>query len=290
MVRISVDTGNALSTGTGIVFDSTGMILTNWHVVEDALTISVTKPDETVVLAQLFRGDPEQDMALVVIKDASGLVPALFGDSDTLSVGDDVVAVGHALGLPGPPTVSKGIVSARDRTLTNGLGGDLAGLIQTDAAINNGNSGGPLVNRRAEVIAINTAKLSAGDGIGFAININGALETVDELLALGPVPPPGFLGTTGRTMSRIEAANLGLPSGGYFVLDVGEDTPAADSGILIADVIVQMDFVPVRSTNDYAGFLKLHPAGTVVRVFIWRFTVGSGWEPITVDITLTVRI
>ena len=289
VVRISVDTGTALSTGTGIVFDDTGKILTNWHVVEDALTISITKPDESVVLAQLFRADPDADIAVVVVNDASGLEPAIFGDSSALQVGDDVVAVGHALGLAGPPTVSKGIVSALGRSLPNGIGGELTELIQTDAAINSGNSGGPLVNGLGEVIAINTAKLSTGDGIGFAISIDGALETVDELIALGPLPPPGFLGTTGRTMSRFEAANIGLPVGGYFVLTVVQDAPASEAGVLAADVIVQMDLIPIRTTTDYALFLKDHPAETEVRLFIWRFTSGSGWDPITIDATLSDR-
>ena len=284
-----MDTGIALSLGTGIVLNDSGLIITNWHVVDDALTISITKPDETVVLAELYGGDPEKDIALVIIQDTTGLKPALFGDSDTLGVGDDVVAIGHALGLVGPPTVSKGVVSALNRSLQDGLGGDLTGLIQTDAAINKGNSGGPLINDRGEVIGINTAKLSVGDRIGFAININGALETADELIALGPVPPPGILGTVGRTMSRLEAGNLGLPIGGYLVLAVDADSPAFNGGLLAADVIVQIDLAPIRSQSDYVLFLKTHPAGTEIRIFVWRLVTGSGWEPFRVDATLAGR-
>jgi S1-C subfamily serine protease len=289
VVRISVDTGFTQSSGTGIVFDNTGKILTNWHVVEDALTIRVTRPDETIVLAELYRGDPENDIALVVVQDPTGLKPALFGDSGGLAVGDDVVAIGHAFGLPGPPTVSRGIVSALGRTLPNGVGGDITGLIQTDAAINSGNSGGPLINGRGEVIAMNTAKLSVGDRIGFAININSSLDTANELVVLGPIPPPGFLGTTGRTMSRIEAAILGLPVGGYLVLTVGADGPAFNAEVLIDDVIVQMDLIPIRGSTDYAQFLKSHPEGDVVRIFIWRLIPGSGWEPIITDAVLSAR-
>lgn len=290
VVRISVDTGAGQASGTSIVFDDTGKILTNWHVVDGAVTISVTKPDETVVLAELFRGDPDNDIALVVVGDASGLRPPLFGDSGTLRVGEDVVAIGHALGLAGPPTVSKGVVSALGRSLPNGIGGELTGLIQIDAAINSGNSGGPLINGRGEVIGVNTARLSTGDRIGFAISINGALETVDELIALGPVPPPGYLGIGGRTMPRAEAANLGLPiTGGYLVQVVGADTPAEAAGIVPGDVIVQMDQTLIRNQDEFTQFLRLHPPGTEVRVFVWRLVPGSGWEPVALNTTLSTR-
>lgn len=290
VVRIAVDTGTTQGTGTGIVFDEEGKILTNWHVVEDAVSISVTKPDESVVSAELFRGDPDADIALIVVKDVTNLDPPLFGDSTELEVGDDVVAIGHALGLPGPPTISKGVVSALDRSLPNGPGGELTGLIQTDAAINSGNSGGPLVNDLGQVIGMNTARLSSGDRIGFAINIENALETADELILLGPIPPPGFLGIVGRTMFQPEAINLGLPgSGGLVVQVVAEGSPAHEAGMQPADVIVQMNTTRIRSEFDFTSFLILSPAESEVRIFGWRLVLGSGWQPIVIDAVLSTR-
>lgn len=272
------------------MFDDEGKILTNWHVVDGAIAISVTLPDETVVTAELFRGDPERDIALITIDDPAGLVPPTFGDISELEVGQDVVAIGHALGLAGPPTVSKGVVSALGRVLPSGAGGDLTGLIQTDAAINNGNSGGPLVNNRGEVIGVNTAKLSNGDRVGFAINIENALASAADLITLGPIQPPGFLGIAGRTMLQAEASNLGLPvAGGYVVQAIGVDSPADVAGLLISDVIVQMATTPIRSELEFAEFLKLNPAGTEVRIFIWRLVSGTGWSPLAIDATLSVR-
>jgi putative serine protease PepD len=290
VVKISVDTGSGQSSGTGIIYDSSGTIITNWHVVQDALTISVTRPDERIVLAELYRGDPANDIALVVAADLTDLRPPQFGNSDALVVGEDVVAIGHALNLAGPPTVSRGVVSALGRTLPNGLGGDLTGLVQTDAAINNGNSGGPLVNGTGAVIGINTAKLSTGDRIGFAIGINTALGIADQLIAQGPVPPPGFLGIGGRTMSRAEAANLGLPiPGGYIIQAIGPTSPAFTAGFLAGDVMVQIDSTPIRSEADLTLFLRSNPAGTEIRIFLWRLVTGSGWEPVTLNATLGRR-
>lgn len=287
VVRISANTGAGQSSGTGIVFDDEGTIITNWHVIEGALSISVTKPDQTVVLAELYRSDPQKDIALLTVSNTTGLVPAVFGDADSLNVGDDVVAVGHALGLVGPPSISKGVISALDRALSNGVNGQLNGLIQTDAAINSGNSGGPLVNTYAEVIGVNTAKLSTGDRVGFAINIDSALETVEALIALGPIPEPGFLGVSGRNLTQPQAANLGLPVvGGYIVQTVGDNTPADEAGIIEGDVIVQMDTTVVRNEGEFTIFLQTHPAGSEVRIFIWRLVTGSGWEPVVIDVIL----
>lgn len=290
MVRISADTGTSLSTGTGIVLDTEGRILTNWHVVEDAISISVTKPDGTVVSARLFRGDPQKDIAVVAVNDFEDLMPPDFGDTADLQVGENVVAIGHALGLEGPPTVTTGIISALDRVLPNGIGGELIGLIQTDAAINNGNSGGPLVNGMGEVIGVNTAKLSSGDRVGFAINIDSALETANELIAQGPVPAPGFLGIAGRTMLQPEMAQLGLPDqGGYLVQAVGDGTPAESAGLQVGDIIVQMDTTPVFSELDFTSFLADNPPGTEIRIFVWRQIQQFDWEPVSVDATLIQR-
>jgi putative serine protease PepD len=167
--------------GTGIVVDDDGTILTNAHVVAGATEILVTVPgDDTPRQAELIGGDEAADVAVLHVADADGLVAATLGDGDSVQVGDQVVAIGNALALEGSMTVTEGIVSALDRSIGTETG-SLDGLIQTDAAISSGNSGGPLVNARGEVIGMNTAVATSGGGIeasniGFAIAIETAMS------------------------------------------------------------------------------------------------------------------
>ena len=176
MVQIAVTVPGAPrpSVGTGIIFDDLGNVLTNYHVVARAEAIKVSLWNGEVMTAQLFREDPRNDLAIIKIE-ADSLMPAVFGDSNALRVGEDVIAVGHALGLEGGPTVSKGVISALDRAIVSSSGRQLSGLIQTDAAINEGNSGGPLVNVHGEVVGLNSVKMGIGEGVGFALNINSVL-------------------------------------------------------------------------------------------------------------------
>jgi putative serine protease PepD len=171
--------------GTGIVLNSDGYILTNAHVIDSATEIQVTVPgDDTPRSAELVDADTSADVAVVKVDDTSGLVPAKLGDSKDLQVGDQVIAVGNALALEGGLTVTEGIVSALNRQITT-ENGNLAGLIQTDAAISSGNSGGALVDAKGQVIGMNTAVAQSGGGvqasnIGFAIAIDNALQVVQS--------------------------------------------------------------------------------------------------------------
>ena len=173
--------------GTGIVLDDSGHILTNAHVIDGATSITVTIAGETTPrAATLVAADTTADVAVIRVSDTSGLVPAKLGDSSRLQVGDQVVAIGNALALEGGLTVTEGIVSAVDRSI-DGANGTLDGLIQTDAAISSGNSGGALVDSAGEVIGMNTAVATSGGGIsasniGFAISINTALQTAQRLM------------------------------------------------------------------------------------------------------------
>jgi len=172
--------------GTGIVLDGDGYILTNAHVVADATEIEVTVPgDDTPRAAELVASDESADIAVIRVEKTDGLVAADLGDSGDLQVGDQVVAIGNALALEGGMTVTQGIVSALDRSIDT-ENGSLTGLIQTDAAISSGNSGGPLVNAKGEVIGMNTAVAQSGGGvsasnIGFAISIDTAMDVVNSL-------------------------------------------------------------------------------------------------------------
>ena len=270
VVQIAVSLKSGQGVGTGVIFDNEGHILTNWHVVRGASTITVAFEDGTIVEGELFRSDPLLDLAIVRV-DKTDLMPAMFGDSDALRVGEDVVAIGHALGLEGGPTVSKGVVSALDRTIVGETSGTLTNVFQTDAAINEGNSGGPLVNAYGEVVGINTAKVRIGERIGFAININAARETAEHLISQGPVPPPGFLGVGGVDITRALARALRLPVGrGFGVTVIDPGSPAGDAGILLDDIIVQLDDVEINQGQDLTDFLRDHPSGSEVEITIVR--------------------
>ena len=191
--EISIRRGRGIATGkgagTGVVIDD-GVILTNAHVVEGATTVTVTGVDGVARPATVVAADARADVAVVRVSDSSGLVPAELANASAAAVGDDVVAIGNALALEGGMTVTRGIVSALDRHIDTGTG-RLDGLVQTDAAISSGNSGGPLVNANGEVIGINTAVASSGgsvtaSNIGFAISIDTAMAVADRLLANSP--------------------------------------------------------------------------------------------------------
>jgi len=171
--------------GSGVIIDDQGHVLTNAHVVEGATEIAVIVAGEERV-APLVAADASTDIAVLRLDDTSGLTPATIAEGD-IAVGDDVVAIGNALGLEGSPTVTRGIVSALDRSIETATG-TLSGLIQTDAAISSGNSGGPLVDASGQVIGINTAVAASGvnvqaSNIGFAIPIEDALDIAEQLLA-----------------------------------------------------------------------------------------------------------
>ena len=270
VVQIAVNFERGRGVGTGVILDSNGLILTNWHVVEDAKMITVAFDDGSIVEGEFFRRDPQLDLAIVRV-DHSDLQPAKFGDSEKLKIGEDVVAIGHALGLRGGPTVSKGVVSALDRTLVGHPRGDLTGLIQTDAAINEGNSGGPLVNMFGEVVGINTAKINIGDRIGFAININAAKAAAYSLIAQGPVPPPGFLGVGGIDVTRALAWAIGLPVGeGFGVTSIEPGSPAEEAGIELDDIIVQLNETVIADGEDLTEFLGERPSGSNVKIVVVR--------------------
>lgn len=174
--------------GTGIVIDDKGTIVTNAHVVEGATSVTVTLDGQAQARsAHILAADTANDLAVIRVDDPSGTVPATLGSSAALQVGDDVVAIGNALALEGGLSVTKGIVSALDRSLRTDTA-DLTGMIQTDAAISSGNSGGALVNARGEVVGINTAVAASGgnvqaSNIGFAISIDRARQVIAAMLA-----------------------------------------------------------------------------------------------------------
>ena len=246
--------------GTGVVITSDGYIVTNFHVIQSANDIKVTLPNGKTYDAQVIGHDIITDLAVLKIEEEN-LATITMGDSDDIHVGDWVVALGNALALKGGPTVTMGIVSARGRTISTERG-DLYDLIQTDAAINDGNSGGPLINLQGEVIGINTAIIRRAQGIGFAISSTAAQPIINSLIQHGRVVRP-LIGLTGADVTPARANQLDLNvDEGIIVTRMTLDGPAYDAGIRVGDVITKLNDIP---TSDMADFLTL----------LWTFEVGQ---------------
>ncbi|HET7722640.1 MAG TPA: trypsin-like peptidase domain-containing protein [Acidimicrobiales bacterium] len=251
--------------GTGVVLTADGEVLTNAHVVAGATSIRINLPGETQAReATLVAADSGNDLALLKITGASNLKTVELGNSGDLRVGDDVVAIGNALDLKGGFTVTRGIVSALNRSIGAEDGASLSGLIQTDAAINPGNSGGPLVNSAGQVIGINTAVDGQGQNIGFAIAIDKAKPIVDRLRTgqSAAATPRAYLGVSSQV------AGDGTP--GATVVDVGPGTPAAGAGIQVGDVIVALDSTQITDPDDLSEAIGAKKPGDRVTVTYTR--------------------
>lgn len=230
------------ASGSGVIFREDGYILTNNHVVGGATSIKVFLLDGTELDAKIVGTDKNTDLAVIKV-DEKGLPSMPLGDASKLRVGDWVVAIGNALGLPGAPTVTVGVVSALGRTLQTDPDVTLYDLIQTDAAINPGNSGGPLINLSGEVVGINTAVLRGQDaqGIGFAVSAGTVIPVANQLVNNGRVLRP-YLGIGAGEVNRAIAAQMDLSvREGVLVVRVESGGPADRAGIRKDDVIVALD-------------------------------------------------
>ncbi len=270
--------------GSGVIYDPRGYILTNNHVVECAAQVEVILTDGRRFEGRVVGRDPRTDLAVVKIS-GSDLPTASLGDSDQLDIGEWVVAIGNALGLPGGPTVTAGVVGALDRVVQEPNGVSLTDLIQTDAAINPGNSGGPLLNLRGEVIGINTAGAVSPQGgqaagIGFAININRAKTISRQLVAEGRIVRP-YLGMVPITITPALAARFGLPvESGVGVASVDPGSPAAGAGLTERDIIIAIDgrrtgteielrqALERREPGERVSLTVVHPDGARERVTV----------------------
>jgi putative serine protease PepD len=255
--------------GTGIVISADGLVLTNAHVIAGATSIKVRTIDGKVRDGRVLGAVTTADVALVKMKDASNLQTATLGRSSKLVVGDDVVAVGNALGLGGDPTVTLGIVSALGRSIDTD-NGRLEGVIQTDAAINPGNSGGPLVNSDGEVVGVNTAIAGQAQNIGFAIAIDTIKPIIDRLEAGGDTSQ-AFLGVSSLTVDQQVAQQLGLSiEKGALVRDVTPGSPAENAGIRPGDVVTKLDGKDIASSDDLVAAVRGHKPGDAVEVTVDR--------------------
>ena len=243
------------SSGSGIVFDKTGLIVTNYHVIDGAREIFVTFSETVQVRAELIGGDPSTDLAVVRINPANlpleyrDLPVAVFGDSSALVVGELAVAIGNPLGLQFQRSVTAGIISAVERTLT--MDEYRYTVIQTDAAINSGNSGGALVNAMGQVIGINQAKINMTgvEGMGFAIPINVARPIIEDIVSHGRVIRP-WLGIQGVALTPLLAQQYSLPVSYGIYIQVVAGGPAQKAGLRDRDIIIKYDELEVNDFED----------------------------------------
>lgn len=268
--------------GSGFIISEDGCILTNNHVVEDADKIMVELVDGRSAQAEVVGTDPESDVAVVRIL-LDKLTPVPLGNSDTLEVGEWVLAVGNPLGLS--HTVTAGIVSAKHRSGFNVA--TYENFIQTDAAVNMGNSGGPLVNLSGEAVGINTFILGPAGGnigIGFAIPINSAREVADQLRHKGTVER-GYLGVIPQDLTPELAEALELPDArGAIIAQVTENSAATRAGLLRGDVVPEFGGVPIDSAAQFRNLVASHKPGDTVPVLVVR-----DGQRRTIDVTLDKR-
>lgn len=259
--------------GSGIIVDKEGYILTNNHVIADATEIRVKFFDGSVRKAKVIGTDPETDVALIKVDQSiPDNMVARLGDSDSIRIGDWAIAIGNPFDLDW--TVTVGVISARGRSglaISGGEGPSYQDFIQTDASINFGNSGGPLVNIRGEVVGINTAINAQGQGIGFAIPINLARKVMAHLIASGEVKR-GYLGVVPAELDPMKKEALGLDPSikGVLVEDVQEGTPADKGGLKGGDVVIKIDGLPVESVTDFRFRIADHPPGSQLKLTILR--------------------
>ncbi len=272
VVSITTKLYGGSSSGTGVVLSANGYIVTNYHVIENAQSINVLLTDNRQLAARIVGSDPASDLAVLSVE-AEDLVSAQFGDSDSLRVGDAVVAIGDPLGVEYRGTMTNGIISAINRNVS--VNGRTMNLIQTNAALNSGNSGGPLINAYGQVIGINTIKIGtfaddAGvEGLGFAIPSATVKDIVTQIISQGYVSGRPKLGITGESISLFYQRYYRLPAG-LFVTDIAPGSNVEKAGLEVGDVLISVDGNKVYSQNDLDTLLYQYSAGDVVTLVIYR--------------------
>jgi S1-C subfamily serine protease len=280
--------------GTGFIVRSDGVVVTNCHVVEGAtrITVFTSAKQPEKFDARVIGGDCEHDLAVLKI-DGKNLPTVPLGSSADLQLGQSVVAIGYALALEGGPSVTTGIVSSLDRVVQvqdpncevcqNGSR-TYSNVIQTDAAINHGNSGGPLLNLQGEVVGINSAGADTAENIGFAIAIDAAKQTIQQAIN-EPLAATGYIGVSTQTVTADMAYQMNLTvQDGAYIIATTDGGPAADAGIESGDVITSVDGQTIHSADDLGRVLGQHQPGDTVPIVVNR----DGQER-SFDVTLGAR-
>jgi serine protease Do len=260
--------------GSGVIIDPRGTIVTNHHVIDDASKVQVHLKDGRTLVGEVIGSDRATDIALVRVN-AENLPFATLGDSESLRVGQFVLAIGNALGLPGAPTVSLGVISALGRPLP-GTDFVLEGLVQTDAAINPGNSGGPLADLEGRVIGINTAMIPFAQGVGFAIPSGTIRTIIDQISKHGRVVRP-WLGISGLDVNPSVARRFGLSvESGVLLAEVMRDSPAHTAGLREGDIVVGIGANKVERMKGLVTALSRFAIGERVTMSFVR--TGTTYE------------
>lgn len=254
--------------GSGVILDDNGHIMTNWHVIQDSRKIIVALPDGQVVGGEVLGADRETDIAVVKVT-AEGLVPAEFGDSDSLKLGQPILAIGNPLGLAGGSTVTSGVVSALSRSLRMGMGGELH-VIQTDAAVNPGNSGGPMVDLNGRVVGIAAAQITHAEGISFGIPGNMAKDAAEEMIKNGRITRP-WLGIVGYELNRRVAQFYGIAATrGILITEASANGPADEAGAQVGDVICGIADKEVPGMEELTAALRAQDIGDSLNLEVKR--------------------
>lgn len=268
--------GQMTSAGSGFIWSADGYVISNYHVIDGAQSITVVTNDGTKYDAKLVGGDSFNDISLLKIE-ATDLQPVMIGKSSDLIVGDQVAAIGNALGELAS-TLTVGYVSAMDRIVTTE--GSQINMLQTDAAINSGNSGGPLFNMKGEVIGITTAKYSGTtnsgatiEGIGFAIPMDDVIGMLEDLRDHGYITG-GYLGVTVSNMDESDSELYGLPMG-VLVHEVTYGSCAYKGGVKVQDIIVELGGYTIENLNDLTRALRAFDGGDTVTVVVYRASAGG---------------
>ncbi len=283
MVAVAIDEEKA-SIGTGVILTEDGYVVTNAHVIAGGLSAWVALDTGEVLDAELVGFDSNEDLALLKLVDGQGLPAARLGDSDACVVGDQVYAIGNPLGVELRGTLTNGLISAIDRQVT--MEGRVMTMLQTTAALNNGNSGGPLINDQGQVIGINTMKMSGGktatatvEGLGFAVPTRRVVAVINDIMATGAfhgIPSLGIY--VGQEMQADGAYQL-------VIYDVTEDYGAAEAGLLPGDVILAADGVEVHETWELLDLRGRHIVGESMVL-----TVQRGDQVFDADVTLYAAV
>ena len=259
-----------IGSGSGVIISSDGYIITNHHVIETAEDIQVTTNDNQSYNAKIIGSDEQNDIALLKIDTSDELPYAVFGDSDSTQIGEWVLAVGNPFNLTS--TVTAGIISAKSRSL-DPTGRTTQSYIQTDAAVNPGNSGGALINNKGELIGINTAiQTQTGSYVGysFAVPSNIAKKVIEDILEYGMVQY-GFLGVTGTSLNSFRAKELEvLDTEGFYINGIDKESGAKTAGIKIGDIIKDIDGIKISKFSDLKGYLNTKRPDDIVEINLKR--------------------
>ena len=283
VVSVISTTSEGTGSGSGVIMSKDGYIITNNHVVEDAQSVSVQLSDGTSLDAEIVGTDEQTDLAVIKVTPTSDLTAAEFGDSDELEPGEYAYAIGSPGGVQFANTITGGRISAINRDLT--VNDRVMTLIQTDASINNGNSGGALINKYGQVVGITSAKLSGNafgsatvEGMGFAIPINTAKDVVDELIQNGYVSGRPSIGITGQNVESSDGKVSGVQ-----VYSIDSRAKAASEGLQVGDVITAVDGTPTPNMDKVNEVKQDKKAGDKLTLSVYRISTGK-----TVNITITL--